>query len=79
MHRHLERHHTYDPNLALMCPICSVIHPANRGGLQVHFHNKHGPIERRETKRGPNGSLTTFALVVCQRESDGKSAFSSIS
>merc|ERR1711935_1002325 len=56
MHRHLERHHTYDPNLALNCPICNIIHPVNRGGLQVHFHNKHGPLERREIKRGPSGS-----------------------
>ena len=75
MHRHLERHHTYDPNFALMCPICDVTQPANhggRGGLQVHFHNKHGPLERREVERGPKGSLTAFALVVCQRESDGK-------
>ena len=73
MHRHLELHHTYDPNYDhLLCPICKKGYPANQGGLQVHFHNKHGPETRREKKHGPRGSITAFALVVCRRESDGK-------
>ena len=72
LHRHLELYHTYNANKAIPCPICRMCVPANRGGVAVHYHNNHGPRERRETQNGPHGSLTAFALVVCQRLGDGK-------
>ena len=72
LHRHLELYHTYDANEALPCPLCRICIPSNRGGVTVHYHNNHGPRERREAQNGPPGSLTAFALVVCQRLSDGK-------
>ena len=73
MHRHLEIHHTYEPNYDhLLCPICKLGYPAKRGGIQVHYHNNHGPETRREKKHGPRGSITAFALVVCRRQTDGK-------
>ena len=72
MHRHLDLYHTYDLNIAAPCPVCDICNPSHRGGLAVHYHNNHGPVDRREVSCGPRGSFTAFALVVCQRPSDGK-------
>ena len=71
LHRHLDLYHTYEPNVEAPCPLCGDRTPAQRGGLAVHFHNSHGPPERREHPIG-RCSLAAFALVVCQRPSDGK-------
>lgn len=70
LHLHLERYHTYQPNSELPCPICGVRKRSKRGGLAVHYHNNHGPVERREKENYIHGSLSSFSLVVCQRPSD---------
>ena len=72
LHLHLERYHTYQPNRDFPCPICHRIRPSKRGGFLVHYHNNHGPLERRENEKYIQGSLSSFALVVCQRPSDGR-------
>ena len=72
LHLHLELYHTYESNIDLPCPICGLRRASNRGGLAVHYHNSHGPLERREKEKYIPSCLTAFALVVCQRKSDGK-------
>ena len=72
LHLHVERYHTYQPNRDFPCPICHRIRPSKRGGFLVHYHNNHGPLERREHEKYIQGSLSSFALVVCQRPSDGR-------
>ena len=63
LHRHLDLFHTYEPNIDAPCPICSRLTDPHRGGLAVHYHNNHGPPERREAHHPGRAPLTAFALV----------------
>lgn len=72
LHRHLDLFHTYERNIDAPCPICSQVTDPRLGGLAVHYHNNHGPPERREIHHPGRAPLAAFALVVCQRPSDGK-------
>lgn len=77
--RHVPAFHInwpYDrPTPSDLCPICQV--SVRNTPLQVHIHEKHGPIRRTMSKemvreaRMPN-LLYNFALVVCRHPQTGK-------
>merc|ERR1719482_2417373 len=64
LHHHFPLWHACEPNIGPACPICGECPELDRGGLDVHIHNCHGPLHLREPPPAPYGA---FAWVVCQR------------
>eukprot|EP00656_Telonema_subtile_P028806 TRINITY_DN3144_c0_g2_i2.p1 TRINITY_DN3144_c0_g2~~TRINITY_DN3144_c0_g2_i2.p1 ORF type:complete len:271 (+),score=63.15 TRINITY_DN3144_c0_g2_i2:480-1292(+) len=61
-------YHSSQSNISAECPICRKFCDSDRGGPDVHIHNRHGPLELREP---PKPRFAAFAWVVCM-DSQGR-------
>eukprot|EP01065_Artemidia_motanka_P039224 TRINITY_DN48094_c0_g1_i1.p1 TRINITY_DN48094_c0_g1~~TRINITY_DN48094_c0_g1_i1.p1 ORF type:complete len:398 (+),score=154.32 TRINITY_DN48094_c0_g1_i1:180-1196(+) len=68
LHEHYPLWHAAEPNINTSCPVCHCKCRAEHGGLAVHYHNAHGPPERREP---PHPPFSAFTWVIVTRP-DGR-------